>query len=65
MDPGTDACQTEQPQISHSVDFIAEQSTGSVMDNKQQERREKQCFCQNLRKIKHSFDLRESNWRAR
>ena len=27
MDPGTDVCQTEQPQISYSVDFAAEQST--------------------------------------
>ena len=26
MDPDTDVCQTEQPQISYSVDFIAEQS---------------------------------------
>ena len=27
MDPDTDVCQTEQPQISYSVDFIAEQSS--------------------------------------
>ena len=26
MDPDTDVCQTEQPQISYSVDFTAEQS---------------------------------------
>lgn len=26
MDPDTDVCQTEQPQISYSFDFIAEQS---------------------------------------
>ena len=25
MDPDTDVCQTEQPQISYSVDFTAEQ----------------------------------------
>ena len=27
MDPDTDVCQTEQPQISYSVDFTAEQSS--------------------------------------
>ena len=27
MDPNTDVCQTEQPQISYSVDFTAEQSS--------------------------------------
>ena len=27
MDPATDVCQTEQPQISYSVDFTAEQSS--------------------------------------
>ena len=27
MNPDTDVCQTEQPQISYSVDFIAEQSS--------------------------------------
>ena len=27
MDPDTDVCQTGQPQISFSVDFIAEQSS--------------------------------------
>ena len=27
MDPGTDVCQTGQPQISYSVDFTAEQSS--------------------------------------
>ena len=27
MDPDTDVCQTEQPQISYSVDFKAEQSS--------------------------------------
>ena len=27
IDPDTDICQTEQPQISHSVDFTAEQSS--------------------------------------
>ena len=27
LDPDTDVCQTEQPQISYSVDFIAEQSS--------------------------------------
>ena len=26
MDPDTDVCQTEQPQISYSFDFTAEQS---------------------------------------
>ena len=26
MDPGVDVCQTEQPQISYSFDFTAEQS---------------------------------------
>ena len=31
MDPDTDVCQTEQPQISYSVDFTAEQSSGSAM----------------------------------
>ena len=29
MDPDTDVCQTEQPQISYSFDFTAEQSTGT------------------------------------
>ena len=27
MDPDTDVCQTEQPQISYSFDFTAEQSS--------------------------------------
>ena len=27
MDPNTGVCQTEQPQISYSVDFTAEQSS--------------------------------------
>ena len=27
MDPDTDVCQTEQPQISYSVDFTAQQSS--------------------------------------
>ena len=27
MDPDTDVCRTEQPQISYSVDFTAEQSS--------------------------------------
>ena len=27
MDPDIDVCQTEQPQISYSVDFTAEQSS--------------------------------------
>ena len=27
MDPDTDVCQTEQPQISYSVDFTAAQSS--------------------------------------
>ena len=27
MDPDTDVCQTEQPQLSYSVDFTAEQSS--------------------------------------
>ena len=27
MDPDTDVCQTEQPQISYSVEFTAEQSS--------------------------------------
>ena len=30
MDPDTDVCQTEQPQISYSFDFTAEQSTGKL-----------------------------------
>ena len=30
MDPDTDVCQTEQPQINHSVDFIAEQSSAII-----------------------------------
>ena len=33
MDPDTDVCQTEQPQISYSVDFIAEQSSAMGSPN--------------------------------
>ena len=32
MDPDTDVCQTEQPQISYSVDFTAEQSSTMPLD---------------------------------
>ena len=33
MDPDTDVCQTEQPQISYSVDFIAEQNSAMGSPN--------------------------------
>ena len=33
MDPDTDVCQTEQPQISYSVDFTAEQSSAMGSPN--------------------------------
>ena len=33
MDPDTDVCQTGQPQISYSVDFIAEQSSAMGSPN--------------------------------
>ena len=33
MDPDTDVCQTEQPQISYSFDFTAEQSTGRAIQS--------------------------------
>ena len=34
MDPDTDVCQTEQPQISYSVDFTAEQSRAIQSPNR-------------------------------
>ena len=33
MDPDTDVCRTEQPQISYSVDFTAEQSSAMGSPN--------------------------------
>ena len=33
MDPDTDVCQTEQPQIRYSVDFTAEQSSAMGWDH--------------------------------
>ena len=33
MDPDTDVCQTEQPQISYSVDFTEEQSSAMESPN--------------------------------
>ena len=33
MDPDIDVCQTEQPQISYSVDFTAEQSSAMGSPN--------------------------------
>ena len=43
MDPDTDVCQTEQPQISYSVDFTAEQS--SAMGSPILLDREGMCAC--------------------
>ena len=49
-------------QKENNLDLLINLSASPFTTSKKER---EQCFCQDLRKIKHSFDLCKSNWRAR